>query len=276
MLAAFRDIRVEAGVLRIPGGKALSLNPFMEKSLSGYPAPRLLILTPDGIHVTVSRHASLQHFSGMAGVDMNIDNVTMVDTTGNVIKYDLGRIPVIIENCLKAKQGLHRNDRRVRTELFRKYGLIERNRVQGVTHKITSQIVGHARRLSLGLAVENISGIQKRYRTSAGHTKTFLRKRYAWPFFEIRRQLAYKAAWYGIPLVLVSPEFTSSECSRCGGRTTVSPSDSKAVICSQCHLVLNRDENAATNIMRRGLRSGLLGSADEARADADQSAGLAS
>lgn len=63
----------------------------------------------------------------------------------------------------------------------------------------------------------------------------------------------YKAASAGIRVVLVDPKNTTKECSRCG---VLIPKDlSERVHRCTCGLVMGRDENAAVNILRRGLAS---------------------
>ena len=73
----------------------------------------------------------------------------------------------------------------------------------------------------------------------------------------------YKAVNAGRVVVLVDPRNTSKQCSRCG--TMVEKSLSVRVhVCPACGLVMDRDENAANNILRLGLES--LGVALEAPA----------
>ena len=73
----------------------------------------------------------------------------------------------------------------------------------------------------------------------------------------------YKAENAGRVVVLVDPRNTSKMCSCCG--TLVEKSLSVRVhACPICGLVMDRDENAANNILRRGLKS--LGIALEASA----------
>lgn len=65
---------------------------------------------------------------------------------------------------------------------------------------------------------------------------------------------SYKAESAGSMVVLVDPRNTSQLCSRCGLKVTKSLSD-RVHECPQCGLVMDRDENAAINILRLGLQS---------------------
>ena len=69
-----------------------------------------------------------------------------------------------------------------------------------------------------------------------------------------RTFLSYKAASAGRKFVLVNPTYTSQMCSGCG--TIVKKDLSERVHnCPKCGLVMDRDFNAAKNILRLGLQS---------------------
>jgi putative transposase len=65
--------------------------------------------------------------------------------------------------------------------------------------------------------------------------------------------LAYKAACAGKRVEAVNPAYTSQDCSGCGVRIWKSPSV-RTHVCTNCGLILDRDENAARNIPWRGQR----------------------
>lgn len=66
---------------------------------------------------------------------------------------------------------------------------------------------------------------------------------------ELRRQLAYKSAWYGSTLVAVDRYFPSSKtCSGCGVIKDTLSLGERVFMCDACGLSLDRDENAALNL----------------------------
>ena len=62
----------------------------------------------------------------------------------------------------------------------------------------------------------------------------------------------YYGSLHGIPVVAVSPRFTTQDCSGCGERVKKTLS-MRTHICPACGLVLDRDWNAALNILLAAL-----------------------
>lgn len=72
-----------------------------------------------------------------------------------------------------------------------------------------------------------------------------------YPFIQA---LIYKAEEAGRSVVLVNPAYTSQICSRCGSRKKLKLTE-RTYSCEKCNLEIDRDENAAINILRLGLQS---------------------
>lgn len=70
----------------------------------------------------------------------------------------------------------------------------------------------------------------------------------AWATFT--NMLAYKAERAGAHFVRVDPKMTSQSCSGCGTIVRKGLAD-RVHSCPECGLVLDRDHNAAVNILRR-------------------------
>jgi putative transposase len=70
-------------------------------------------------------------------------------------------------------------------------------------------------------------------------------------FGELRRQLAYKATWYGTALVVADRWFPSSKtCSGCREIDADLTLSDRIYDCASCGLVIDRDINAAINLAR--------------------------
>jgi putative transposase len=65
---------------------------------------------------------------------------------------------------------------------------------------------------------------------------------------------SYKAENAGKKMLKVRPNFTSQDCSNCGNRQKM-PLELRLYECSNCHISIGRDLNAAINIKTVGLNS---------------------
>ncbi len=74
-------------------------------------------------------------------------------------------------------------------------------------------------------------------------------------FFEVKRQLLYKAEQYGGYVQLVDRWYASSRtCSGCGWHDEDLTLADRVFVCHDCGLAIDRDENAAINIRNEALR----------------------
>ena len=75
-------------------------------------------------------------------------------------------------------------------------------------------------------------------------------------FFEVKRQLLYKAEQYGGTVQLVNRWYPSSKtCSRCDWIHDDLTLAERVFVCHECGLVMDRDHNAALNIRKEALRT---------------------
>jgi putative transposase len=69
---------------------------------------------------------------------------------------------------------------------------------------------------------------------------------------KLRQMIAYKAERRGGQIILINPSSTSQKCSRCG-RVVEKDLSVRIHQCPSCNLVMDRDHNAALNILKLGL-----------------------
>jgi hypothetical protein len=75
----------------------------------------------------------------------------------------------------------------------------------------------------------------------------------SWSVYEFGRQLEYKARWEGIQVYYVPARGTTAKCSTCGSKMVEIPNGHRMLYCPKCELKVDRDENAARNILAKGL-----------------------
>lgn len=71
-----------------------------------------------------------------------------------------------------------------------------------------------------------------------------------WSFHMLQSMILYKAGWEGIPVEFVNPSYTSKRCSLCGEINRKLGAE-KEWQCPSCGATLDRDFNAAKNILLR-------------------------
>jgi putative transposase len=114
-----------------------------------------------------------------------------------------------------------------------------KNQRRNTLHQMTSRL---AKTKSV-LVIEdlNVSGMLKNYRLAQAIGDV--------GFYEFKRQLLYKASWYGSRVILADRwEPSSKRCSGCGWLDENLTLSDRTFHCEQCGLLLDRDLNAAINL----------------------------
>jgi putative transposase len=120
-----------------------------------------------------------------------------------------------------------------------------KNQKTDFLHNITTRIVSENQVIILEDL--NVSGMLKNHKLAKAIQELSLG--------EMRRQIEYKASWYGRDVVFVDRFYPSSKtCSCCGWKNVNLTLGDREFICEGCGLVIDRDENAAINIEHEGMR----------------------
>ena len=122
------------------------------------------------------------------------------------------------------------------------------NQRQNYLHKITTQLVKDNDTIVIeDLKTKNLLKNHKLARAIANQS-----------WRELRLMLEYKCAWYGKQLIVINPFKTSQICSNCGYDDGKHELDIREWTCPNCHKTLDRDINAAKNILNIGLEQALV------------------
>ncbi|MDE2876967.1 MAG: transposase [Gemmatimonadota bacterium] len=179
----------------------------------------------------------------MVGLDMGIKARVALSTGQTVpgVRIDRRELKRRQRRLSKARRG-SRNRRKRKAELAREWQRV-RDREHGALHELTAAIV---RDHGANLAVEDLripNMVRNRHLAPAIHEQQW---------GAAVRMLSYKAESAGGSVTTVAPHHTSRECSRCGGRQDLSLAV-RVYRCSDCGLHIDRDVNAARNVLQKAM-----------------------
>src|SRR3972149_212666 len=156
---------------------------------------------------------------GLIAIDRNLDNLTAADSDGQVTRNaDLAKATEVKAMYREIRSHVRRNDVRIRQRVSEKYGCKQREKVKQILHHASKQIVLDAKRKEFGIVMEKLTGIRKLYRKGNWQGRGYRGMMNSWSYYELQRQIEYKARWEGIPVIYVNPYGTSVKCSICGSR----------------------------------------------------------
>lgn len=189
----------------------------------------------------------LPHRDESVGVDLGVSALVTLSTGEKVVggshhRADLTRLGRA-QRVMARKQKGSNNRSKARRRVARVHARItDRRRDQ--LHKLSTRLV----RENQTVVVEdlNVSGMVR--------NRCLARAISDQGWAELRRQLEYKAEWWGRDLVVIDRWFPSSKrCSGCGWVNQSMPLDVRSWPCPSCGTVHDRDVNAAINIRAAGL-----------------------
>lgn len=138
----------------------------------------------------------------------------------------------------RRKKGSHRRAKAA-GEVARIYLHIANAR-KDLLHKVTSHLT--KTKSVIGIEDLNTAGMLKNRCLAKAVSEAAFRR--------FRELLEYKALWYGASIVVADRMFPSSKaCSNCGARRAAMPLSARIFQCPACGVELDRDLNAARNLL---------------------------
>jgi IS605 OrfB family transposase len=148
--------------------------------------------------------------SGILGVDLGIKNIA-VDSEGRV--YTDERVEKVRTRYNELRGMLQQVGTKSAKRHLKRMSGWERRFKRDVNHCISKRIVSTAKGTCSTIAMEDLTGIRGRIRTTVRREQ---RDRHSkWAFLELRKFVEYKAAMAGVPTMLVDPRNTSRTCPKC-------------------------------------------------------------
>ncbi len=195
------------------------------------------------VQVDVGDHHKDRTADGVVGVDLGITTLATISTSERIegpkpLKKALGKLRRYSRRHSRKRKGSN-NRGKSRLRLARLHRRV-RNIRKDAIHRLTTKLC----RENQAVVIEDLSvrGMM-RNRRMARHIADM-----GW--YEFRRQLEYKCLIYGTRLTVADRFFPSSKmCSRCGHVRAELPLSERMFHCPECDLKLDRDLNAARNLL---------------------------
>jgi len=156
---------------------------------------------------------------------------------------ELDSIRRLQQQLSKKKKGSNRY-KRGKKALRKKYQKLH-NQVNDWLHKLSRELVDKYSAVVLeDLSVPSLAKVAP--------NKTLRRAIIFSNFYNFVEKLKYKAEEAGTEVILVDPAYTSKTCSHCGHINRSLQLSDSVLVCEVCGTKMNRDHNAALNILRAG------------------------
>jgi len=188
-----------------------------------------------------------EHSQRSVGIDLGLKTLAVLSDgtqfeNQGLLRSELGKLKRLNRELSRRQEGSGRWNH-TKQKLARFHKRIA-NRRMDFQHKMTTDIASTYQ--IVGIEDLNVSGMLRNHYLALSISDA--------GFGEIRRQLTYKAEWYGGVLVKVDRFFPSSRlCPKCGTIKDDLTLNGRTFVC-ECGYTIDRDLNAARNIEAEALR----------------------
>jgi putative transposase len=214
-----------------------------------------LTVTPGRIIVSVRKEAPTPgEPQAVLALDTNedsLDGVAASGTRARLISIPLTGIREVQGTHFRRRRHLAKkkaHDRRVKRRLLGREGKREHDRVKQRLHRVSKTLVTAAKEAKAALVLEDLT-----LHGAGGRSRRMNRRLSSWPRGELHRQIEYKAALAGVPVIKVKSAWTSKTCPVCGARRR--DRVAQDFVCTVCDWEMDRQRNAACNILLSALAS---------------------
>ena len=183
---------------------------------------------------------------GSVGIDLGVKELaTLSDGTvihnPHALRSNLRRLKKAQRSLSRKRKGSNRR-RKARAQVARLYARVANLRSDALNK--TTTMLAHAYS-DIGIEDLNVAGMVKNHGLARSIQDA--------AFAQFRRQLTYKTARTGARLHVIDRFYPSSKaCSNCGTVKAKLPLSERVYHCDKCGLDMDRDVNAAINIMVSG------------------------
>ena len=233
------------GCLRLVGNKKQSVETFPIKQIKRV----RIVRRADGYYAQFAVEAvrKVEHLSTDKAVGIDVGLKTYyTDSDGKTVEN-----PHYYRKAEQRLKRLHHrlsrkhkgsaNRKKARKQLAKAYLKVQRQREDFARKQANALVTSHDFIAYENLKIRNM--VRNRHLSKSISDA-------AWGTF--LQWVNYYGTVHGIPVIAVPPQFTTQDCSACGTRVKKSLSV-RTHICPTCGIVLDRDENAALNILHAGL-----------------------
>ena len=193
-------------------------------------------------------HKGLQDTNNAVGIDLGVKDFVITsdgEIFGNLhFKKSQSNKIKRLQRQLSKKQKGSNNRNKARIKLAKKYKKIN-DKKQYYLHQVSNTLINENQVICMEDL--NVKGMLRNHKLAESIQEMNFR--------EFRRILEYKAKWYNRKIVCVGRFYPSSKtCHNCGYINKQLKLSDRQWLCPQCGEVIDRDYNAALNILDEGLR----------------------